>query len=68
MIHDAIVPVTCDNEQCEHEQVLISLPFIFGEVDIAGVELHLGDEDGWHTKNGKHYCSEQCASEAEDAK
>ena len=64
MIHDAIVPVTCD--KCRKE-IFIHLPFISdGTVDIFGVNLHVGDEYCWRVIDGKHYCCETCASEAEN--
>ena len=60
MIHDAIVPVTCDRTLCFNEQY----------VDRAGHEFMIKQlkERGWIIIDGKHYCSEECASEAEDGK
>jgi len=64
MIHDAIVPVTCDNEKClYHKNESDYIPFSFP----AGMELNLTDH-GWRVINGKHYCSQACADEAEDGK
>ena len=76
MIHDAIVPVTCDNLECKryrtkywpYESFLFSVKIIKDDnPDPADIEWDLMDH-GWIIKNGKHYCSEACASEAEDGK
>ena len=73
MIHDAIVPVTCDNEDCKKSscngvlQVGIEIPFVIYHKH-PYITDKLG-ELGWIiTVNNRHYCSEACASEAEDGK
>ena len=64
MIHDAIVPVTCDKRFCLNEQY----------VDRGGIEFMIKQlkERGWIIIDKKyatwHYCSEVCAREAEDGK
>lgn len=70
MIHDAIVPVTCDNEKCQWYRNLyrpFSIKIDGGESDPADIEWDLKDH-GWIIINGKHYCSQECADEAEDGK
>ena len=75
MIHDAIVPVTCDSKECRHyrtqywpyESFLLSEKITKKDdnLDLASIELNLMDHS-WKVINGKHYCSEACAREAED--
>ena len=76
MIHDAIVPVTCDNEDCT-EETQVSPHFVYtsysgdsGQYDTReySIERQLSKKDEWCVINGKHYCSEECAREAEDGK
>lgn len=63
MIHDAIVPVTCDNEECSKSKFdgrfCINMPYEWGEKELQ-------EGYGWIIINGKHYCSQECADEAED--
>jgi len=74
MIHDAIVPVTCDGPHCNDEQN-IQPDYLYhsysgnsGQYDVedSSIEKILEDECDWIIKDGKHYCSEDCAKEAED--
>ena len=70
MIHDAIVPVTCDNKECPYYNDNLHGAFVVGIAagpDPADIEWDLMDH-GWIVINGKHYCSETCAREAEDGK
>ena len=58
MIHDAIVPVTCDKEGCIKDYwVNISSGVLIY------IELKKAD---WIIINGKHYCTEECAREVEN--
>lgn len=65
MIHDAIVPVTCDNENCTAIVMIEPLRFPVTSRDLFDAFLK-GQE--WIIINGKHYCSQECADEAEDGK
>jgi len=66
MIHDAIVPVTCDNE-CGAIQMIFCLKYPMNDKIYAILEAAIKGHD-WTVIDGKHYCSEACAKEAEDGK
>ena len=76
MIHDAIVPVTCDNPEC-YEEITLEPNYVYhsysgesGQYDVSdsSLEKQLKNEQDWTVINGKHYCSQECADEAEDGK
>jgi len=73
MIHDAIVLVTCDNPKC-HEEITIDPNYVYhsysgksGQYDVSdsSLEKQLEDEQDWTVIDGKHYCCEECAREAD---
>ena len=66
MIHDAQVEVTCDG--CS-DSVYIGLHYVYSGAmgtqgryndDESAIEQDLQTE-GWIVREGKHYCSEECA-------
>jgi len=59
MIHDAIVPVTCDNYGCGKYFRLIDCFFVSRDNPLDYLK-----DSGWIIIDGKHYCSEGCAREA----
>lgn len=61
MIHDAIVPVTCDNR--DHNNGCRTMIELL--VSLTAIEKKLRHR-GWIVKNGKHYCCQECVDEAED--
>lgn len=65
MIHDAIVPVTCDGENC-----LSMMPVVIcgGESEPTDIEWEISHDKNWIIINGKHYCSQACADEAENGR
>lgn len=74
MIHDAIVPVTCDNDKCRSEME-IEPPYTYttylghgGAYDTsdATIEKLLRASD-WIVIDGKHYCCQECADKAKGA-
>ena len=74
MIHDAIVPVTCDNKHC-NDEINVQPEYLYhsysgesGQYDCedSSIEEILKNEYEWVVIEDKHYCSEECASEAED--
>ena len=69
MIHDAIVLVTCDGCHKVYIYSNISLTSKFDPI----TQLAFNFEDAeWvqvgDLMEGKHYCSQECADEAEDGK
>jgi len=73
VIHDAIVPVTCDNEGCKSRIEQLCWPEeTLGDNSIIYLCKEVTELDfeyrGWIIINGKHYCSEECAKEAENGK
>jgi hypothetical protein len=65
MIHDAIVEVTCDGENCR-ESTYISLPAGVRNTYIAEdsqIERQLEQEE-WIVSDGNHYCSRECQEES----
>jgi len=65
MIHDAIVTVTCDNKDCiVYKDIKLSVALIGTYTNyVNGILRHT---EKWIIIDGKHYCSEECAREAED--
>jgi len=63
MIHDAIVPVTCDGSRCHNG---LDIKIISGESTTGDIQFEILKSNWIITGKGKHYCSQECASEAED--
>lgn len=69
MLHDAIVEVTCDREQCT-EIVFVKLEWkyrtmnessgFYDSNDATIEETLIGDHD-WVVRNSKHFCTPECA-------
>lgn len=70
MIHDAIVPVTCDSYKCIAE-IAIEPPYRYKTYQGGGGHYATDDktleellrEEGWIVIEGKHYCCEKCADD-----
>lgn len=69
MIHDASVEVTCDNERCK-ESAYVELHMVYLNNNPNGgvydhrdkaIERDLKRDHEWIVKDGKHFCSEECA-------
>ena len=69
MIHDATVEVACDGKNCL-ESVFIRLHYIYrtmsessGYYDSSDgtIEASVVDDHEWIVRDGKHYCSQECA-------
>ena len=69
MIHDATVEVTCDND-CG-ESVYVDLEWVYQtRVENSGHYDHneaktvrkLVDDHDWVVRDGKHFCSPECAA------
>jgi hypothetical protein len=63
MIHDAEVEVTCDGKDCRG-RVYVGLRAGARDTYIAddsAIERSVAREHDWVVRDGKHYCSEECA-------
>jgi len=69
MIHDATVEVTCDND-CG-ESVHVDLDWVYRsydgnsgyyDQDEAKTVRKLVDDHDWVVRDGKHFCSPECAA------
>ncbi len=71
MIHDAQVEVTCDGDGCT-ESVYVALVWMYPDLtgkngfwdsSDAKTEKRLVKEHDWIVRDGKHFCSAECAGE-----
>lgn len=74
MIHDATVEVTCDRADGCHASIAIQPEFVYR--DCSGKNGYYDTSDSaieqkvegaeWIVRDGKHYCSKECAEIGEE--
>lgn len=74
MIHDAIVEVTCDRSGCV-ESVFVGLEWVYRTMNESSgyynandsdIEERLVEDHDWLVRDGKHFCTPECASIGEE--
>ncbi len=72
MIHDATVEVTCDREGCIENEI-ITLEWAYRnrnemsgyyDCDEGKIENTVTEYHEWTVRDGKHFCSSECAEAA----
>lgn len=69
MLHDAEMPVTCDNLETCNSMVYLPCAWTVGgyDLDDSKAEKILVSDHDWIVQDGKHYCCEECRDQATQA-
>lgn len=69
MIHDARVEVTCDAPDCRTSEEMELRATAGGGYyrSDSSIENSLARHYGWVCRDGKHYCSSECAPKGENS-